>query len=222
MDKPKKDKVKWIQLGLLSSLVATVVILAVMIFQMQARLDSLGQPAKRDTATPQSPSKEATTPPDQTDTPNADSDDNWLWSPFDSKTWDPFAEMQRMQTHIDRMFSDSFSRFGKSPRFSDLVRDPGFSPQIDVREEEDQFVIRVDLPGVEDGSVDVHVDGREVQITGKRSDVVTNKDKNGHIIRQERRAGRFSRTIELPEKVNPDKMTAKKENGVFTISLPKA
>ncbi len=220
MDRKKLNKTEWIQLGLMSSFIVAVVIMAVMIFRMQSQLETLGRQGKRDTAL--LPSDSATSKVSQPDKHPTGTNDDWFSNPFDPNKWDPFSEMQRMQEHIDRVFSDSFSRFGKSPRFHDLVRDPGFSPKIDVHEEKDKFVIRLDLPGVDEGSVDVQVEGQDVQISGKKDDIVTDKDKDGHVVRQERRTGSFSRSIELPEAVDPNKMTAKNDNGVFTIVLPKA
>jgi HSP20 family protein len=228
MERKKIDRSKWFQLGLTGILVVTVAVLTAMVYGMHARLDTLsrqGQGAPSLATSSPAPTTPTTTadPKTTTDPKSSDSqEDDWFSKPFDPGNWNPFTEMQRMQAHFDRIFSDSFSRFGRSDRFQDLVRDPGFSPELDVQEEGDRFVIRLDLPGVEKGNINVHVDGTEVQISGKRDNVVTDKDKDGRVVRQERRTGRFSRTIDLPEAVNADKMTAKDENGVFTVILPKA
>ena len=222
MDKNKRDRAKWVQLGLIISLVIVVAVLAVVIFQMQARLDTLSSPKDHAGLTQRLPSDAATAKPNPSDTQPSDKGDDWFSGRFDPNTWNPFAEMQRMQGHIDQLFHNSFDRFGKSQRFSDLVQDPEFSPKVDVQEDGNKFVIEVDLPGVDAGNVDVKVDGRDVTISGKRDNSVAKKDKDGHVVQQERRIGTFARTIELPEAVNADKMTAKNDNGVFTIVLPKA
>jgi HSP20 family protein len=219
MDKPKRDRTKWIQVGLTASLAVAVAVLAVLLYRSQRRLDALGEQANPN-ASP-SPSASATPLPDQSNKRPDVAHDDWFFSTAPDK-WDPFTEMQEMQKHIEQLFDQSFVRFGKSDRFSNLVKAPDFDPKIDVKEEKDQFVIRVDLPGVEESSVDVHVNGRDVEISGKRDDVVTDKDDEGRVVRRERRTGSFSRSIELPEAVNPDKLTAKNDNGVFTIVLPKA
>ena len=219
MEKPTSNRTKWFQLGVLVALVITVGFLAVMIFRLETRLNALGRQGEPDESV--SPAVAVTPQPGHTD---EKSDEKHVDSyfPFDPNNWDPFAEMQQMQKEIDHLFDDSFNRFGKSQRFSDLVQHSDFSPKIDMTEEKDDFVIRVDLPGVKESSVDVKVDGREVQISGRRDNVVTDKDKEGHVIRQERHTGSFSRFIELPETVDPNRMTTKNDKGVFTIVLPKA
>jgi HSP20 family protein len=219
METKKRDIRKWIQLGLVSALVVAVIILAAVTLKMQHRLEALTRvPARGDLA-----SSAAVTPPaDKPDKSPPDMDDDWFSNPFDPGKWDPFTEMQRMQKHIDHMFDDSFGRFGQSLKYRDLVREPDFSPKVDVREDKDRFVMKLDLPGVDKGSVDVQVNGRNVEISGERNDIVTQTDKDGHTVRQERRTGKFSRTVELPEPVDASKMTAKDDNGVFTIVLPKS
>ncbi len=220
MERKHFDKARWVQLGLLSTMVAAVVFLTVMIFRMQAQLEIMGQGTQQNAAE-LSPPASAKPKTESSDSKSATSDEDWFSQAFDPGSWNPFTEMQRIQDHFDKVFNDSFSRFGRS-RFSDLVHEPAFSPDLDVQEKDDSFVIRLDLPGVKEGGVDVKVDGKEIRISGERDDVVTNKDSAGHVVRQERRTGSFSRTIDLPEAVDPDKITAKNENGVFTIILPKA
>jgi len=219
METKKRDKTRWIQWGLVSVLAVAVIALAAVTLKTQHRLEAMTRaPAHGDP-----PSPAAVTPPQgKPDKSPPDRGDDWFASPFDPGKWDPFAEMQRMQQHIDRMFSDSFGRFGQSQKYSDLVREPGFSPKVDVREDKDKFVLELDLPGVDKGDVNVRVDGRNVEISGERNDVVTRTDKDGHTVRQERRTGSFSRTVELPEAVDAGKMTARDEKGVFTIVLPKS
>ena len=220
MDNKSTDKVKWIQLGLMSFLAVTVVIMAVVIYHMQTRLDTLGQ---SHSLNGQSRTSSLVTPQPKPSQPKADQkqDSDLFSKSFDPDSWNPFAEMQQMQKRIDRLFTDSFGRFGQSDKFSDLMKNKDYSPNIDVIEEGDKYVIQMDLPGVEAGNIDVKVNDRDVEISGKRTEDVTNKDKDGHVVRQERIIGSFSRSVELPEAVDAKKMTAKDENGVFTVVLPK-
>ena len=226
MPEHKQDRTKWIQIGLISFLTVLVAILASMVFRMQGQLEALGRhepvavrSALPDPAPPPPVPKPAP-PPGKRDDP-FDIDDDWFSRPFDPNKWDPFAEMQRMQEQMNRMFNDSFGHFGRSPRFRGLAREPSFSPKIDVHEEDDRFVVRLDLPGVEEGSLDVRVEGKKLRITGKRESVVDEKDQGGRIMRQERRIGDFARTVELPAPVDASRMEVKNEQGVFTIILPK-
>lgn len=227
MSTQKTDKSKWVLTGLVGLLVIIVAVLCVMMFGMQKQLKQMGNDTSSaadshpvyhfgaiDKTTPQKKPKAK-----QAD-PSSPTDD-WFADAFDSNNWDPFAEMQRMQDQIDKMFSTSFGRFGKSQKYQDLVRDPVFSPEMDVHETDNAFVIRMDLPGVEEGKIDVNVDGQNVTISGKRSGTTVEKDESGKIIRNERVTGQFSRTIPLPKKIDAEHMKAENKNGVFTLTIPK-
>ena len=148
--------------------------------------------------------------------------EDWLSRGLDPGAWDPFTEMQRMQRQTNRMFTDSLGQFQLSPRFKGLARDPSFSPEIDIAETGDSYVVTLDLPGVDKGSVDINVDGSTLRVSGKRESVVDEKGADGHSVRRERQVGEFSRSVELPAPVDRSKMEVKQEKGVFTIVLPKA
>lgn len=227
-----KNTTKWLQMGLIALLVIAVLVLTSMVFKMQDQLDEMKQgrqAALRDDP-PVQPSDPLKRRIDSSTAPPAkkpggrqfDVDDDWFSKPFDPNSWDPFAEMQRMQEHMNRMFNDSFGHFGASPKYRDLARDPSFSPKIDVHEDKDRFVLSLDLPGVDEGSVNVQVDGRKVTVSGERKSSSDEADSSGRMMRSERRTGKFARTVELPEPVDATKIEAKNEQGVFTIVLPKA
>jgi HSP20 family protein len=218
---------KIVAVAIVALVVIAVAVQSAMIFKMSDELDQYQhlvgqtQPQVDDKASPPEPvpsDPPAAVPPADPFDPHSD----WFDRRVDPKHWDPFAEMQRMQEDMDRIFDNAFRQFRQSPRFGGLAREPAFSPRIDVTEEDDRFIVRLDLPGVDEGSVNVDVDGNKVRISGKRESVSGGPDKSGAMMRSERRVGEFARTIELPEPVDATKMEAKQEQGVFTIVLPKA
>ncbi|MBN2496905.1 MAG: Hsp20/alpha crystallin family protein [Deltaproteobacteria bacterium] len=210
--------------SVLSVLAVVVVVQSVLLAKMNDRVDALGsagdEPAASSAAEQAQP--DAASPPAAKPAPDLDLDDDWFSAPFDRDGWDPFAEMQRMREQMNRLFDDSFGRFGSSKRFSPLVREHPFSPKVDVAEEADRFIIRVDLPGVTGASVNVKVkDDRIVTISGTREEQVEKSDDDGQVVRQERRMGRFERTVSLPSPVDAGKMDVDQKAGVVTIALPK-
>jgi len=149
--------------------------------------------------------------------------DDWWSRPFDASDWDPFREMQEIQDHMNSAFGDSFGRFGRSTRFGNLTDFDHFSPNIDLREEEDQFVVTVDLPGAENKNIAVKLDGQLLTISGavdKKDELVDNDD-SGVMLRRERRSGKFSRTITLPAPVKESGMKTDFDGGVMTVIIPK-
>jgi len=138
--------------------------------------------------------------------------------------WDPFAEMRKMQGEIDRMFGDAFSRFNSSPLFSSLADHGNYVPDIDLEEEENKYVVTMNVPGAKEPSIKVELTGRLLTISGQSEE---NKDETSdevsgrQVMRRERFVGSFLRTITLPEAVEENKMKTDYKDGVLQITIPK-
>jgi len=220
---------KIVGVSLIALVVGAVALQSAMIFRLTGELGDFRNEIVRSHhgvgKAPGAAGTQKSSPPaagkDKAPPPRASADD-WFARGFDPEAWDPFAEMQRMRHQMDRMFTDSLSQFQSSPRFKGLARDPSFSPEIDLSETGDSYVVRMDLPGVDEGSVKVDIEEGILRVSGKRESVVDEKGSDGRTVRKERRIGEFSRSVVLPEPVDRSKMEVKQENGVFTITLPKA
>ena len=140
---------------------------------------------------------------------------------YDAQNWDPYAEIQRMQHDMDRMFNDAFNRFNDSPDFQHLFRQGFTSPRMDVQEDDDQYIVIVDLPGNNEKDVSVNLDGQTLTIEGKQNFEKLDRDRNGNVIFQERRSGSFQRSITLPGPVRQTGMETEIDDGVLTIKIPK-
>lgn len=147
--------------------------------------------------------------------------DDFFNSPFDPNAWNPLDEMQSMQDRINSMFGDAFGRFSESPQFGNIFESENFTPKIDVRDEGDRFVVKIDLPGVDSSNVDVTCEEQQLKISGTM-DQLQEEHQDGSLLRRERRSGRFSRTIPLSAPVEADKMETKFDKGVVTVTIPKA
>jgi len=138
---------------------------------------------------------------------------------FDPANWDPFQELDRMQAHVDALFGQARSRFFESPRFSDLTVGQAFRPNLDVHEEDDRFVVTVDVPGADASTIDVTLEGQTLRIAGTKSHEA--RSGSGRQVRIERHTGRFERVISLPAPVKPDSLQTAYEDGVLTIMVEK-
>lgn len=96
------------------------------------------------------------------------------------------------------------------------------SPRMDLTEGEDAYLVRLDMPGLDKSDIDVKVEGMLLTITGSSESEAESRDAAGKTLRRERRSGRFQRTVTLPGPVQADKVDARYENGVLTITVPKA
>lgn len=101
------------------------------------------------------------------------------------------------------------------------ARSPGtdWTPAADILEEEDRFVLRIDVPGVEPADIDVSMDNDILSITGQRS--AADSD-NAARRRVERLTGRFARHFRLADGVDADGIAARCSNGILEVVIPKA
>lgn len=148
-------------------------------------------------------------------------DEPWINDPFFPESWTPFRELDAMQQRMNRLFNQAFERFSMSPLDIPMGETPEFSPNLDIKELDDRFVVTVDAPGADEATIEVAVEDDRLIIQGSREESRLEKDAEGTMIRQERRLGQFKRSITLPEPVQADKMTTEYAEGVLRITLPK-
>ncbi len=94
-----------------------------------------------------------------------------------------------------------------------------FTPAVDIEERAESFVIRADLPGMEEKDIEVKVHNRTLYLSGKREESKEEKTDTGYY--QERRYGTFYRQFRLGENVDLDKVEAKYEKGVLEVVVLK-
>ena len=127
--------------------------------------------------------------------------------------WEPMREMITLREAMDRLFDDAFTR--------PLSITPGWQvPAIDMYQTDNEVVIEAAVPGMKASDVQISVTGDVLTLRGeiKQSNKV---DEDSYHIR-EKRYGMFERRIMLPTEVEADKAKAEFENGILTITLPKA
>ena len=92
-------------------------------------------------------------------------------------------------------------------------------PPVDLVEAEDHFVLRADLPGLSEGDVNIEVQDGTLTISGERKAEHEQREKGWYRI--ERSFGRFSRSLSLPDGVEPDRIQASFSHGVLEVRIPK-
>jgi len=96
----------------------------------------------------------------------------------------------------------------------------GVFPLTNVTEDKDNYYVRAELPGINSDELDIQVTVKGISISGERKIPVEGNNVKYH--RREREAGKFSRTINLPEDVDVNKVDASLNNGILTVTIPKA
>ena len=127
--------------------------------------------------------------------------------------FDPLSEFERLQNDINKLFE-----FDRYPTMTGLF-DRVMSPEIDVLEDEDNYVVRCDLPGVELKDLEVTLTENVLTIKGEKKEEAVSKE--AKVYRRETLTGGFQRTLSLPNGVNADRIEAAMQNGVLKITLPK-
>jgi HSP20 family protein len=130
--------------------------------------------------------------------------------------WDPLRELTGLKDRLNRLFESAMRR-GGTPGSGDLS---GWSPAIDLREEEGGFVLTAEIPGVPRQDVALRVEGRTVTVEGERR--TGGPSRGADLLRMERSYGPFSRTFTLPVGVDPAKSRATLKQGILEVRLPKA
>lgn len=130
--------------------------------------------------------------------------------------WDPYRELATMRQVLDRFFEDDFARF---PSLWER-RPEAMSLALDVAEREDAFVVKASVPGVAPEDVEVTLTDNVLTIKGEMKADKEINEENYHL--RERRFGAFVRSVTLPTAVEAEKIEAVNENGVLTLTLPKA
>jgi HSP20 family protein len=92
-------------------------------------------------------------------------------------------------------------------------------PPIDLVEAEDQFILKADLPGLDEGDVSIEVQDGTLTISGERNAEHESRERGWYRI--ERSYGSFSRSLTLPDGVDPDSISAEFERGVLEVRIPK-
>lgn len=127
--------------------------------------------------------------------------------------WDPFRELAQLQNRVNRLFQET--SMGQDEGFTTS----SFVPPVDIYETEQNIVLKMEVPGIEQKDLDIRIENQTITIRGERKFEKEVKEDNFH--RVERRYGSFQRSFSLPNTVNPEQVTADYENGVLKVTLAK-
>jgi HSP20 family protein len=129
--------------------------------------------------------------------------------------WQPFSELVSFRDAMDRLFEDSFVRPSLATTFGEEIGAP-----VDMYQTDKDVVVKAFLPGVKPEEVDISITGDVLTVKGEHKEEQEVKEKG--YFRKELRYGTFGRSLQLPVAVKTDKADAVFENGVLTLTLPKA
>ncbi|QQP89318.1 Hsp20/alpha crystallin family protein [Skermanella sp. TT6] len=134
-----------------------------------------------------------------------------------------------LRDEIDRLFDDFSAGMMRSPfrarlmdfepfrRFESALS--GAVPTAEIAEKEKEYVVTLELPGIDQKDVEISVSGRMMTVKGEKREEKEETEKQLHL--SERRYGSFHRSFPIPETVDQDRIAAAMKDGVLTVTLPK-
>jgi HSP20 family protein len=129
--------------------------------------------------------------------------------------WEPVRELNSLQDEMNQLFS----RFFDTPSTVGGQQLRRWIPAMDLVETPDQFVLRADLPGMSEKDVKIELENNVLTVSGERKS--EHESKGEGFYRVERASGAFSRSLTLPEGVDPDQIDARFDKGVLEVRIPK-
>jgi HSP20 family protein len=127
--------------------------------------------------------------------------------------WDSFRDVITLQNRVNSLFRD-FNETGDSP-----LTTASFVPAVDIYEDPQKVVLKLEVPGIEEKDLDVRVENHALTVKGERKFEKEGKEENFHRI--ERRYGSFYRAFTLPQTVDTENVQANYTAGVLKLELKK-
>jgi HSP20 family protein len=123
----------------------------------------------------------------------------------------PWRELREIQAQMDRVLSTALrgERAGVT-----------WSPAVDIAERDDALVLTAELPGMSRDDIEVELENNVLTIRGEKKDEREEKEEDRYVY--EREFGAFARSFTLPRTVDADRIHARFENGVLTVTMPKS
>jgi HSP20 family protein len=131
--------------------------------------------------------------------------------------WEPARELATIQGEMNRLFNTFFEP--ANGNVSSPTAQRRWIPAMDLVESENDFVLRADLPGLGESDVNIELEDNVLTISGERR--AEHEERKEGYYRVERASGSFSRSLTLPEGVDPDRVQANFDRGVLEVRIPK-
>jgi HSP20 family protein len=125
--------------------------------------------------------------------------------------WDPFRELEDLQERVNRIFQERMGHGGGTSRT--------WAPVVDAYEDENNIVLRAELPGMKREDIDIEVTQDSLAIRGERK---FDQDEKINYVRVERPYGPFARTFAINVPINTADVKATYRDGILEVTVPKS
>lgn len=132
--------------------------------------------------------------------------------------FEPFREFSTMQDRLNRMnrlFRESYNSEGPEEALTTTT----FAPPVDIYEDEHTITLKMEVPGIDEKDIDVHIENTTLTVHGERK--IEKEEKEENFRRVERQYGSFTRSFTLPSSIDSGQVSAHYDKGVLKINLAK-
>lgn len=136
--------------------------------------------------------------------------------------WNPSRDLMDVEREFSKLFNSFNRRFGfdEGNSKNEELENAVWSPLTDISENKEQYLLKMDLPGVTKSDLKLSYEDGELKISGERKQEKEDKDSKYHRI--ERTYGKYFRSFTLPKQIEVEKIKAEFKDGQLTVTIPKA
>ena len=136
--------------------------------------------------------------------------------------WNPGRDLMDVEREFSKLFNSFNNRFGfdDAKNNSDELENAVWSPLTDISENKDQYLLKMDLPGVTKSDLKLSYEDGQLKISGERKQEKEDKDSKYHRI--ERTYGKYFRSFTLPKQIQAENIKAEFKDGQLTVTIPKS
>ncbi len=129
--------------------------------------------------------------------------------------WNPLHDLVSLQDRMNRLFEDATQRRTSDADAGEVIERADWCPVADILESQDEYIIALDLPGIDRGTLDISIDDNRLTVKGSRPVADTT------LHRGETPRGTFLRTFSVPPAVDQGAIKANYKDGVLNVRLPR-
>ena len=134
--------------------------------------------------------------------------------------WQPFQELSNIRKQMDSLFEDMLTVGDRD--WMGLHGIGGmWTPAVELKEDDNELVLKAEIPGLDVDDLDVEVSEDRVTISGEHKEEESTEDKEKNYFRSEFHYGKFERVIPLPMYINTDEIKSDFKHGILTLTMPK-
>ena len=131
--------------------------------------------------------------------------------------YEPLGMLRRFHDEVSRLFDEDY--YGVAGGDQSSAATSHWAPAVDIKEEQDRYVLRADVPGVDSKDIEITMENGVLTIKGERK--LEEKEEREGYKRVERVYGTFFRRFTLPDTADAEKVSASSKNGVLEVTIPK-